>query len=491
MAGLLVLAPSASHAEESADGFLARFLKAYEEHLSYTGENPTPSPFRGLEPPLDSPPWPAADYPFGGSEVIGHSNFYGGPLTDALWASDWGAGLKDNTIAIYGWIEPGGNLSTARHKWSESAGKGGNYPIADIAQPNRAELDQIALYVERVPDEVQTDHVDWGFRITNLYGQDYRYTFAQGILSYQRLKRNHLYGIDPCIQCYGEIYIPSVAEGMNIRVGRYISVPDIEAQLAPNLYSYSHSMTYAFDPYSQTGIVGTVKLDNNWTVQASLSSGNDVTPTSRNAKLTGAVCVQWSGDEGEDVIYPCVNGINDQKYAYNNLQPLVFVWYHKFDAKWHMATEAWYMWERDTPNANWDGVEGVQTPPVPGANEAYCAPAKANCFAREYALVNFVNYEIDPLNGLSLRNEFFQDLNGQRTGIPTLYTTHMISWQHWIGDVVTMRPEVTFGHSYNHKAFDASSASIATGPSPSFPNGVALGSKSSVVILAADLILHF
>jgi hypothetical protein len=28
---------------------------------------------------------------------------------------------------------------------------------------------------------------------------------------------------------------------MDIRVGRYISLPDIEAQLAPNNYTYSHS----------------------------------------------------------------------------------------------------------------------------------------------------------------------------------------------------------------------------------------------------------
>ena len=34
---------------------------------------------------------------------------------------------------------------------------------------------------------------------------------------------------------------------MDIRVGRYISLPDIEAQLAPNNYTYSHSLLYTFD----------------------------------------------------------------------------------------------------------------------------------------------------------------------------------------------------------------------------------------------------
>jgi len=37
---------------------------------------------------------------------------------------------------------------------------------------------------------------------------------------------------------YGELYIPQVAEGLMIRVGRYISLPDIEAQLGPEQLHY-------------------------------------------------------------------------------------------------------------------------------------------------------------------------------------------------------------------------------------------------------------
>jgi len=58
----------------------------------------------------------------------------------------------------------------------------------------------------------------------------------------------------------GKVYIPYVAQGMEFRLGRYIAVPDIEAQLAPNNNMYSHSMTYGFDNYTNTGILGTLKL---------------------------------------------------------------------------------------------------------------------------------------------------------------------------------------------------------------------------------------
>ena len=46
---------------------------------------------------------------------------------------------------------------------------------------------------------------------------------------------------------YGELYFPQVMKGLMVRVGRYISLPDIEAQLAPNNYMYTHSLTYAYD----------------------------------------------------------------------------------------------------------------------------------------------------------------------------------------------------------------------------------------------------
>ena len=43
------------------------------------------------------------------------------------------------------------------------------------------------LRFERLPDSVQTNHIDWGFRSTTLYGIDYRWTTSQGWFSEQLL----------------------------------------------------------------------------------------------------------------------------------------------------------------------------------------------------------------------------------------------------------------------------------------------------------------
>jgi hypothetical protein len=59
-----------------------------------------------------------------------------------------------------------------------------------------------------------------GFRAANFFGIDYHFTTAKGWLSQQLLKQNRLYGDDP-VMLYGDVYIPHVAKGMNIRFGRF------------------------------------------------------------------------------------------------------------------------------------------------------------------------------------------------------------------------------------------------------------------------------
>ena len=53
------------------------------------------------------------------------------------------------------------------------------------------------------------------------------------------------------------MYIPWVAQGLIVRVGRWIACPDIETQFAPDNYMGSHSLLFTFDTYTQTGIMAT------------------------------------------------------------------------------------------------------------------------------------------------------------------------------------------------------------------------------------------
>jgi len=216
----------------------------------------------------------------------------------------------------------------------------------------------------------------------------------------------------------------------------------------------SHSILYAVDPYTQTGIVDSVRLNKNWTIQLEFSGGNDVAPwDTKNVKPTPAVCVQWLSDSYNDDIYPCVNGVNDGKYVYNNLQHMVLTWYHRFaGTKFNMATETYYMWERDVPNVNNPQAAKLI---IPNTNGAVCDRATdLTCTAPEYGIINYFNWQFRPNAFVSIRNEFYDDYKGQRTGYATPYSEQTIGMTWWIGSVIEIRPEVRFDYSYQVPAFD-------------------------------------
>ena len=83
---------------------------------------------------------------------------------------------------------------------------------------------------------------------------------------------------------YADLYFP-VLQGFDVRVGRFISIPDIEAQLAPNNYTYVHSLTYTFDNYTNTGVEGTLAVTKNWIVQMGVSVGSDTMPWNAGAHI--------------------------------------------------------------------------------------------------------------------------------------------------------------------------------------------------------------
>src|SRR5262249_7139683 len=150
----------------------------------------------------------------------------------------------------------------------------------------------------------------YGFRSTFLYGTDYRFMTAGGWFSGQLLKHNRLYGFDPTEQ-YLDVYIPEVAEGLIVRVGRWIACPDIETHFAPDNYKGTHSLLFTFDTYTQTGLMATLMLNKQWTVQAGIHAGTDMAPWYDGATPTGMLGVRWVSLDNNDSVYLVLNSIND------------------------------------------------------------------------------------------------------------------------------------------------------------------------------------
>jgi hypothetical protein len=253
---------------------------------------------------------------------------------------------------------------------------------------------------------------------------------------------------------------------MNIRAGRFISIPGIEAQLTPNNYMFSHSLLYSIDPFTDTGILATIQLSDQWLVQTGITGSHDVALWTNDAQPSATACVSYTTRSVDNNLYLCANGINDGKYAYNNLQQYDATWYHKFSKTWHTATEAYVMYQRDVPS-----VSGP-IKPQPNTNGATCRPGLETCFAPEYAAVNYVLKQLSPHDFIGFRSDLLNDKKGQRTGFNTKYTENTFMLSHWIGTTVQMRPEIRFDHAWDRKSYD-------------------YGKHQSQLTLACDLIFHY
>jgi len=491
-------------------GRIANYYRLeYGESSAPSDPNAQPSRRAGWPAtPQSTPPMPFTEWPYGGTQNLGTTrpSNADSPLMVGIANTGLGRWMGDNHIQMYGWLNGGFNIS------SNTRRPGGNAPIGYTYTPNTAQLDQAVLYIERVPDTVQKDHIDWGFRISALYGETYRYTTALGLASWQLLKQNNVNGYD-FPMAYFELFVPQVTEGgMDVRIGRFISIPDIEAQLAPNNYMYTHSLSYTFDNFTNEGIQATFGVTKNLFLQFGLTDGteaaiwqwgsrmpnphpNPLFPGTTMLKNPGAQlsytgCIRYQSDSGNDDVNLCADAINNGTWGYNNLQWFGGTYYHKFDDQWHLASEAYYLYQKSVPNAlnpiAQDAVANGGTPfspqyvPFNAPGLAICSNAnQLTCTAGAFGFVSYLNYSPDKLNNFSFRPEFYYDIQGQRTGLKSRYVGLSLGWQHWLSPQIEIRPEIDWYQSLNGNAFNASSAA-----------GIP-ANKNTTILAASDVILHF
>jgi hypothetical protein len=188
--------------------------------------------------------------------------------------------LENSRTKVYGWVAASVNFSTSAQN---------NFPLSYDIFPNKIELNQIR---ERYTSNafltpLQNTHFDWGLHTTSFYGIDYRFTTAKGYFSEQLLLSNKQYGFDPVLE-YFDLYFPA-KDGLNIRIGRFLSVPGIKAQLAPNNYNMTHSLLYTIDPFTDTGAIASLRLNKQWMISWAYHAAtmSRVGPMMQNLQASG------------------------------------------------------------------------------------------------------------------------------------------------------------------------------------------------------------
>jgi hypothetical protein len=243
-----------------------------------------------------------------------------------------------------------------------------------------------------------TTEPTFGFESDTIIGTDYRFTLPQkGLLAYQLTDRKtfnvtgggseadipNIYGVDP-VQFYGEAYFPTVARGLDVKVGRFYTPYGVESLEAVSTPLISHDYIFSNgSPFTHTGILATLTLTDAWTVQAGAVIGDDLFFYKAD-KPTGIFTVQWTQPHGTQnatpqpfarniVKFTAVQGPGrfDDETAVNNINIVDVVWTHQFNAVMLSYLEALYGYEYnvrgqslsngtsfDPGFTNWGGMAG-------------------------------------------------------------------------------------------------------------------------------------
>jgi hypothetical protein len=345
------------------------------------------------------------------------------PLMKELQGTAPGALLDDNRLRLYGWTDMSFTGSTDRR---EQLPMGFNYRANDFL------LQQNWVRFDRPVVTSGTSEPTFGFRSdTILPGSDYRFTLARGIFNGQ-LTANHgqpaPYGIDP-IQFYGEAYFPTVARGLDVKVGRFFALYGVEANDAVSNALASHAYSFIYDPFTHTGVVTTTKLTDAWSVQAGLVLGSDIF-IDPSDELTFVGGVKWAPPDGRNsVLFSVIVGPGRFNAGRNFNNPEIFdlVYTHQFSTRLSYNFESLYGFQTRVPDigfANWLGV------------------------------LNYLTYTFTPQTSGTVRLEFFDDAQGQRTGFEGLYTALTAGVTFKPRPAALFRPELRYDYNGESRPFE-------------------------------------
>jgi hypothetical protein len=330
--------------------------------------------------------------------------------------------LDDNRMSVSGWTEVSFTASSSARR--DQLPMGFNFRANDFLLQNNW------LRFERTVDPTASTPT-WGFRSdTILPGSDYRFTVARGLLSGQ-LTADHggpnLYGIDP-VQFYGELYLPQVGRGLDVKLGRHFCQYGAENIDTTQNYFVSRSYAFIYDPFTHTGLLTTLKLDDAWSVQNGLVTGADMF-IDRGANPTYIGSVKWAPPSGRDSVLFAVivgKGRYDVADAFNNPEVFDLVYTHKFSDRLSYTLDALYSFQTGFPDRG---------------------------FVNDWAAVQYLSYRFAPtLNG-AVRLEFFGDPQGWKTGFEGVYTALTTGVQYRPVNDVVIRPEVRFDYNGDGRPF--------------------------------------
>ncbi len=205
------------------------------------------------------------------------------PLMAALDRVGLAEPLESARIDLSGWVEGSYNYNFMNP--AKELNLGHDFDI----HANHATINQLVLNVERDVD-LTSHQFDIGGRIEFLYGSDAAWTHANGLY---RAFRVPLTGPDfqfDTPDMYVDLAFP-IGNGLRVRAGRF----EFWKPLDPNAsVFFSHTFAYnAALPFTNTGITAAYNFNQQWSLEAGISRGDDQATNDDNGAIDFIGKLAW------------------------------------------------------------------------------------------------------------------------------------------------------------------------------------------------------
>lgn len=348
--------------------------------------------------------------------------------------------MNSQRVRVGGWLDQGftGNFQKPSNNF--------NLPVTFNDRSNEYQMNQLYLFVER-PVDFGGDEFDWGFRGDLLYGTDYFYTTALGLETRSdgaphwnssdgpRSSGGYnyaMYGL-AMPQLYAEFYLPFLS-GVSFKAGHFYTPIGYESVMAPKNFFYSHSYSMQYgEPFTHTGVLGTVQINEQLQVLAGVARGWDAweDPNDDAELLAG---IGWnSASEDTSINLTLTSGDQDNGISNTANRTLIsFVLSHDFtDCLTYVFQSDFGIQDNGTIN-----------------NQFQAVPAKW------YSFNQYLFYDITDKFAVGARFEYFRDQNFSRVlQVPEFLASGGNYYGLTVGanwrphHCVTVRPELRFDWS--------------------------------------------
>jgi hypothetical protein len=227
------------------------------------------------------------------------------PLMSVLDKAGIAKPLNDAGINIYGFVEGGYTYSASAPPGNVITGR-----VFDTKH-ERIVLDQLDLTIERVIDygaAAKAGKFDIGGRFEALYGWDAGLIHSSGLYDNpatlgvskgyysSRTQPENQFDIN---QAYLDVAVP-LGTGLRVRAGKFVTPLGAEVINPTGNALYSHSYLFGFAiPFTQTGIIGEYKLNDDWLIDAGITRGWNQSIRDNNGSPDFLGTVTWTPQESD------------------------------------------------------------------------------------------------------------------------------------------------------------------------------------------------